>query len=57
MLFLYNIVIKIASLLLIIAIFVQNQTFVDGKRCFTTLSAKIKPTDQTIWFHAASLGI
>jgi hypothetical protein len=33
----------------------QNQTFVDGRKdVFTTLQ-KNKPTDQTIWFHAASL--
>jgi 3-deoxy-D-manno-octulosonic-acid transferase len=59
MLFLYNIVIKIASLLLpITAIFVPKiKLFVDGRKdVFTTLSQKIKPTDQTIWFHAASLG-
>ena len=31
--------------------------FVDGrKQVFTTLEQKIKPTDKTIWFHAASLG-
>jgi 3-deoxy-D-manno-octulosonic-acid transferase len=45
------------SLLLpITAIFVQNQTFVDGRKDVLPPSQKIKPTDQTIWFHAASLG-
>jgi 3-deoxy-D-manno-octulosonic-acid transferase len=59
MLFLYNIVITIANLLLqIIAVFVPKiKLFVDGRKdVFITLSDKIKPTDQTIWFHAASLG-
>jgi 3-deoxy-D-manno-octulosonic-acid transferase len=59
MLFLYNIVITIASSLLqIIAVFVPKiKLFVDGRKdVFLTLSEKIKPTDRTIWFHAASLG-
>ncbi|MFT5254077.1 MAG: 3-deoxy-D-manno-octulosonic-acid transferase, partial [Flavobacteriales bacterium] len=59
MLFLYNIAIKIASSLLpIIAIFVPKiKLFVDGRKdVFSILSRKIKLTDQTIWFHAASLG-
>ncbi|HLF52123.1 MAG TPA: glycosyltransferase N-terminal domain-containing protein [Flavobacterium sp.] len=31
--------------------------FVDGRKTiFTTLTEKIKSSDQTIWFHAASLG-
>lgn len=59
MLFLYNIAIKIASSLLpMIAIFVPKiKLFVAGRKdVFSILSQKIKPTDQTIWFHAASLG-
>ena len=59
MLFLYNIIIKIASSLLpLIAIFVPKvKLFVDGrKEVFSILLQKIKPRDQTIWFHAASLG-
>ena len=59
MLFIYSIIISIAGLLLqIIALFVPKiNLFVAGrKEVFPTLKAKIKPTDQTIWFHAASLG-
>jgi 3-deoxy-D-manno-octulosonic-acid transferase len=59
MLFIYSIIISIAGLLLqIIAFFVPKiNLFVTGrKEVFPTLKAKIKPTDQTIWFHAASLG-
>lgn len=59
MLFLYNIAIKIASLLLpFLSGFVPKiKLFVDGRRVvFAILSQKIKATDQTIWFHAASLG-
>ena len=59
MLFLYNIVVTIASSLLqIIAVFVPKiKLFVDGRKdVFLNLSEKIKPTDRTIWFHAASLG-
>jgi 3-deoxy-D-manno-octulosonic-acid transferase len=59
MLFIYSIIISIAGLLLqIIAFFVPKiNLFVAGrKEVFPTLKAKIKPTDQTIWFHAASLG-
>jgi 3-deoxy-D-manno-octulosonic-acid transferase len=57
MLFLYNIVITIANLLLqIIAVFVPKLNFCRWQKDFITLSDKIKPTDQTIWFHAASLG-
>ncbi len=42
----------------IIALFNPKiKLFVDGrKNVFETLKAKIKTTDQTIWFHAASLG-
>jgi 3-deoxy-D-manno-octulosonic-acid transferase len=59
MLFIYSIIISIAGLLLqFIAFFVPKiNLFVAGrKEVFPTLKAKIKPTDQTIWFHAASLG-
>ena len=59
MLFIYSIIISIAGLLLqIIALFVPKiNLFVAGrKEVFPTLKAKIKPTDKTIWFHAASLG-
>jgi 3-deoxy-D-manno-octulosonic-acid transferase len=59
MLFLYNILTNIASSLLpVIALFTPKiKLFVDGRKdVFFNLSKKIKPTDQTIWFHAASLG-
>lgn len=59
MLFIYSIIISIVGLLLeIIAFFVPKiNLFVAGrKEVFPTLKAKIKPTDKTIWFHAASLG-
>lgn len=59
MLFLYNITILIASQLLkLIVLFSPKiKLFVEGrKNVFPTLKEKIKPTDKTIWFHAASLG-
>lgn len=59
MLFIYSIIISIAGLLLeIIAFFVPKiNLFVAGrKEVFPKLKTKIKPTDKTIWFHAASLG-
>jgi 3-deoxy-D-manno-octulosonic-acid transferase len=59
MLFLYNLVIYIASFFLkIIALFSPKiKLFTDGrKNVFAILQEKIKPTDKTIWFHAASLG-
>lgn len=59
MLFLYNIVIQITgSLLNFIALFNSKiKLFVDGRKIvFTTLEQKIKSSDKTIWFHAASLG-
>lgn len=59
MLFLYNLVIKITSSLLhIVAVFSPKiELFVNGRKdVFLKLSQKIKATDQTIWFHAASLG-
>jgi 3-deoxy-D-manno-octulosonic-acid transferase len=59
MLFLYNLLIQIAGFLLkIIAVFNPKiKLFVGGRKLvFKTLTAKIKTTDKTIWFHAASLG-
>ncbi len=59
MLFIYSIIVLIAGQLLeIIAFFVPKiNLFVAGrKEVFPTLKAKIKSTDKTFWFHAASLG-
>lgn len=59
MLFFYNIVVQITgSLLKLIALFSSKiNLFVDGrKNVFATLEQKIKASDKTIWFHAASLG-
>jgi 3-deoxy-D-manno-octulosonic-acid transferase len=59
MLFLYTIIVQIAGFLLkIIAVFSPKiKLFVDGRKVvFSTLEQKIKKTDKTIWFHAASLG-
>lgn len=59
MLFLYTIIVQIASFLLkIIAKFSPKiKLFVDGRKVvFSTLAQKIKDSDKTIWFHAASLG-
>jgi len=59
MLFFYNIVIQITgSLLKFISLFNSKiNLFVEGrKNVFATLDQKIKATDKTIWFHAASLG-
>lgn len=57
--FLYNLIIHIASFSLkIIALFSPKiKLFVDGRKVvFSTLQQNIRPSDQTIWFHAASLG-
>lgn len=57
--FLYNIVITLAqSLLPIIAMFVPKiKLFVEGRKVvMSILIQKIKASDRTIWFHAASLG-
>jgi 3-deoxy-D-manno-octulosonic-acid transferase len=57
--FIYSIIVAIAGLLLqIVAVFVPKiKLFVSGREgVFTTLKAKIKTEDKTIWFHAASLG-
>jgi 3-deoxy-D-manno-octulosonic-acid transferase len=59
MLFLYNFIVQIAGFLLkIVALFNPKiKLFVDGRKTiFSVLAQKIKPTDKTIWFHAASLG-
>ncbi|MDA6072257.1 3-deoxy-D-manno-octulosonic acid transferase [Flavobacterium sp. AC] len=59
MLFLYNLVISIAGFFLkIVALFSPKiKLFVEGrKNVFHILEEKIKPSDKTIWFHAASLG-
>lgn len=59
MLFLYNLVIYIASFFLkIIALFSPKiKLFTEGrKNVFAILEEKIKPIDKTIWFHSASLG-
>lgn len=59
MFFLYNIVVLIASFLVkIVALFSPKiKLFVDGRKIvFPTLTSSIRPTDKTIWFHAASLG-
>ena len=59
MLSLYNLIVHIAGFLLkITALFSPKmKLFVDGRKVvFPVLEQKIKPTDKTIWFHAASLG-
>ena len=59
MLFIYNLIVQIANFSLkIIALFSPKiKLFVEGRKpVFEILSAKIKPNDKTIWFHAASLG-
>lgn len=59
MIFLYNLFVILASQVLkVIAVFSPKiKLFVEGRKTvFSTLKQKIKPTDKTIWFHAASLG-
>ena len=59
MLFLYNLIVILASQLLkIVALFSPKmKLFVDGRKSvFQTLADKIQSSDKTIWFHAASLG-
>ena len=59
MLFLYNLILLFASQVVkILALFSPKiKLFVDGRKpVFDILKDKIKPTDKTIWFHAASLG-
>ncbi|MBF6640640.1 3-deoxy-D-manno-octulosonic acid transferase [Flavobacterium sp. J49] len=59
MFFLYNILLVLASQLVkVLALFSPKiKLFVNGRKSvFETLAAKINHKDQTIWFHAASLG-
>ena len=59
MLFLYNLIIQIASFLLkIVAVFSPKiKLFVEGRKSvFEILESKINANNKTIWFHAASLG-
>jgi 3-deoxy-D-manno-octulosonic-acid transferase len=59
MIVLYNLfVILVAQVLKVIALFSPKiKLFVEGRKTvFPTLEQKIKPSDKTIWFHAASLG-
>ena len=59
MLFLYNIIAVLTGFLLkIVALFsAKMKLFVEGRKVvFPLLEQKIKPSDKTIWFHAASLG-
>ncbi len=59
MYFLYNFIIHSAGFILKIVAFFNPKIklFVDGRKSvFAILSEKIKPSDKTIWFHAASLG-
>lgn len=59
MLFLYNLTIQIAVFLLkIVAVFSPKiKLFVDGrKEVNAKIREKIKLSDKTLWFHAASLG-
>ena len=59
MLFLYNLVVLFAGFLLkIVAAFSPKmKLFIEGRKVvFPTVEQKIKVSDKTIWFHAASLG-
>ncbi len=59
MLFLYNLIVQIASFLLkIVAVFSPKiKLFVEGRKSvFEILESKINANEKTIWFHAASLG-
>ena len=59
MFFLYNLIIQIsAGILQILSLFNPKMAlFVNGrKNVLEVLKQSISPTDQTIWFHAASLG-
>jgi len=59
MFFLYNLFVVFASQALkLVAVFSPKiKLFVEGRKAvFPTLEQKIKPSDKTIWFHAASLG-
>ena len=57
--FLYSLLIEIIQALLPITTVFSDKMklFVDGrKNVFKQLAEKIKPSDQVIWLHAASLG-
>lgn len=59
MLFLYNLLLLFASQIVKLWAFIspKMKLFVVGRiPVFETLEKSIKPKDQTIWFHAASLG-
>lgn len=59
MFFLYDLLMQLATLVVRMAAWFspKMRLFVDGRRSvFSTLSQKIKPSDRTLWFHAASLG-
>lgn len=59
MLFLYNLLVHLANFVItIIAVFSPKmKLFIEGRSTvFNTLEREINPSDQTIWFHAASLG-
>ncbi len=59
MLFIYNLIVQLAGLLLkIVALFSPKmKLFVEGRKTvFASLESKINSEDKTIWFHAASLG-
>ena len=59
MLFIYNLIVQLAGLLLkIVALFSPKmKLFVEGRKTvFASLENKINATDKTIWFHSASLG-
>ena len=59
MLFLYNLLVHLAGFIItIIAVFnPKMKLFIKGRSTvFNILEKKINPSDQTIWFHAASLG-
>ena len=59
MLFLYNLLLLFASQIVkLLTLFSPKiKLFVDGRKTvFSKLANKINPEDETIWFHAASLG-
>ena len=59
MLFIYNLIVQIASFLLRLIAFFSHKIklFVEGrKNVFEIIQQNINPKDKTIWFHAASLG-
>ncbi len=59
MFFLYNLIVVFAEFLVkILAVFsLKLKLFVDGRKIvFDTIASRIKSTDKTLWFHAASLG-